>query len=131
VFTKTRRAIDYYPPAADNGWLELAETSVFTRQITALLDDEEYREFQNELVANPAQGPRIKGGGGIRKIRVGVGSHGKRGGARIIYYWAMKTDLILLLFAFAKNERADLTRKQISQLAKMVKEEFGNESESD
>lgn len=32
--------------------------------------------------------------------------------------------MILLLFAYAKNELADLTPKQVSQLAKLVKEEF-------
>ena len=37
--------------------------------------------------------------GGIRKIRVAVGSRGKRGGARVIYHWAVRKDLILLLFA--------------------------------
>ncbi len=46
-------------------------------------------------------------------VRVAVGSRGKSGGARVIYY--------------PKNVRADLTPKQISQLAKVVKEEFGDE----
>ena len=60
----------------------------------------------------------------IRKIRVAVGSRGKRGGARVIYYWAVRKDLILLLFAYPKNVSADLTPKQVAQLAKVVKEEF-------
>jgi hypothetical protein len=64
------------------------------------------------------------GRGGIRKIRIAVGSRGKRGGARIIYYWAVRKDLILLLYAYPKNMLADLSRKQVTQLAKMVKEEF-------
>ena len=56
-----------------------------------------------------------------------VGSRGKSGGARVIYYWAVRRDVILLLYAYPKNVRADLTPKQIVQLAKVVKEEFGNE----
>ena len=40
--------------------------------------------------ATPGLGTLIKGGGGIRKIRVAVGSRGKRGGARVIYYWAVR-----------------------------------------
>jgi len=67
--------------------MELIETSTFTRQIIALLRDEEYGEFQSRIAANPELGARIKGGGGIRKARVAVGSRGKRGGARVIYYW--------------------------------------------
>ena len=107
--------------------MELIETSTFTRQITALLGDEEYGGFQSRLAANPQLGPLIKGGGGIRKIRVAVGSRGKRGGARVIYYWAVRRDLILLLYAYPKNVTADLTAKQVSQLATVVKEEFSDE----
>ena len=36
-------------------------------------------------------------------------------------------DLILLLSAYSKNVAADLTPKRVSQLAKVVKEEFGDE----
>ena len=70
------------------------------------------------------------GGGGIRKIRVAVGSRGKRGGARVIYYWAVRKDVILLLFAYPKNVSADLTPKQVAQLAEVVKEEFRDETEN-
>lgn len=67
----------------------------------------------------------IKGSGGIRPARVAVGSRGKSGGARVIYYWAVRQDMILLLYAYPKNVRADLPPKQVFQLAKFVKEEFG------
>jgi hypothetical protein len=107
--------------------VELIETSIFTRQITALLSDEEYGGFQSRIAANPELGALIKGGGGIRKVRVAVGSRGKRGGARVIYYWAVRQDVIMLLYAYAKNAAADLTPKQVSQLAKVVKKEFGSE----
>ena len=59
--------------------MELIETFTFTRQITGLLSDEDYGAFQSRLAANPGLGALIKGGGGIRKIRVAVGSRGKRG----------------------------------------------------
>ncbi len=53
--------------------MELVETSVFTKQVTTLLSDDEYRRFQVALVRNPGLGNVIKGGGGIRKTRVAVG----------------------------------------------------------
>ncbi len=108
--------------------MELIETPTFTRQMTALLSDEDYGEFQSRLAANPGLGALIKGGGGIRKIRVAVGSRGKRGGARVIYYWAVRKDVILLLYAYPKNVSADLTPRQVAQLGKVVKEEFRDES---
>lgn len=108
--------------------MELIETPTFTRQITALLSDGDYGAFQSQLAANPGLGALIKGGGGTRKVRVAVGSRGKRGGARVIYYWAVRRDLILLLYAYPKNVSADLTPKQVAQFAKVVKEEFRDEA---
>ena len=110
--------------------VELIETSTFTRQITALLSDEEYEELQSRLAARPGLGALIKGGGGIRKIRAAVGSRGKRGGVRVIYYWAVRKDLILLLYAYAKNVSAALTPRQVTRLAKVVKEEFSDEAKT-
>jgi len=107
--------------------MELIETSIFTRQITALLSDEDYARFQVRLAVNPLLGDLIKGGGGIRKVRVAAGGRGKRGGARVIYYWAARHDWILLLYAYSKTVTSDLTPRQVSQLAKAVREEFGNE----
>lgn len=103
---------------------EFIETSVFTRQITALLNDDEYRQFQSALAANPAAGVLIRGGGGIRKVRIAIGGRGTSGGARVIYYWAVEKDAILLVFAYAKNVAAELTAKQTVELAKLVKQEF-------
>jgi hypothetical protein len=59
--------------------VELVETSTFTKQITALLDDEAYGEFQSRIAANPDLGALIKGGGGKRDppaLRVSEERHG-------------------------------------------------------
>ena len=58
------------------------------------MDEESYRGLQNELIANPGIGKIIQGSGGIRKIRWGGSGRGKRGGSRIIYYWATSKDQI-------------------------------------
>lgn len=87
----------------------------------------EYRQLQSRLTAKPQAGALIKGGGGIRKIRVAVGSRGKSGGARVIYYWAVRRAVIVLLYAYPKNMAADLTPKQVSRLAGAVKKEFADE----
>lgn len=83
--------------------MELIETPTFTRQIRELLADDDYREFQSRLAANPELGALIKGSGGIRKIRVGLSGRGKRGGARVIYYWAVRKNLILIAFRLSKE----------------------------
>jgi hypothetical protein len=69
-------------------------------------------------------GKIIKGSGGLRKLRWSAKGHGKSGGVRIIYYWFTTHDTILLLFAYAKNERDDLTREQLEQLRRAMEGEY-------
>jgi hypothetical protein len=103
------------------------ETSIFTKKIATLLNDEEYRALQNVLVEMPGSGDIIQGSGGIRKIRWGASGRGKRGGARIIYYWASQQDQIFMLYAYLKNERDDLSNDQLLLLKQAVELEFKNE----
>ncbi len=105
----------------------IIETSVFTKKITALLSDDEYRLFQNALVESPGSGDIIQGSGGIRKIRWKSNGRGKRGGTRIIYYWATNDDQLLMLYAYPKNEMESLTKDQLLILKKTVVLEFKNE----
>ncbi|WP_394061209.1 type II toxin-antitoxin system RelE/ParE family toxin [Alcaligenes sp. WGS1538] len=98
------------------------ETSIFTRQITALLSDDEYRRLQHALLENPAKGDVIPGGGGIRKVRFPRAGTGKSGGLRVIYYWVSSDDQILMLLAYPKNEQENLTAGQLTQLRALIKE---------
>ncbi|MDB4883602.1 MAG: hypothetical protein JWL95_2368 [Gemmatimonadetes bacterium] len=42
----------------------------------------------------------------------------------MIYYWAVEDHVCYMLYAYAKNERGDLTPAQIKTLARLVREEF-------
>ena len=66
----------------------------------------------------------MPGGGGIRKLRCAAPGRGKRGGLRVIYYWAAAEYVCYMLYAYTKNEQGDLTPAQIRVLAKLVREEF-------
>jgi len=102
----------------------IKETSVFTRQVNDLLDHESYRLLQLRLVADPEAGQLIPGTGGLRKIRWQGSGRGKRGGVRVIYYWATRDAVVLLLLMYGKNEQDDLTPAQKKVLAALVREEF-------
>jgi hypothetical protein len=80
----------------------IIETTVFTRRVAELLSDDEYRELQATLVKRPKAGPVIPGSGGIRKLRWRASGHGKRGGARVIYYWATEQENTLMLLYIQK-----------------------------
>ncbi len=102
----------------------IIETSFFTRQIQKLLTDEEYRHLQTELANHPDRGDVIPGSSGLRKIRWSVQGRGKRGGIRVIYYWAVRQDRLLMLMAYAKNEQENLTHDQLKILRKTVETEY-------
>ncbi|HEU0053756.1 MAG TPA: type II toxin-antitoxin system RelE/ParE family toxin [Longimicrobium sp.] len=103
----------------------ILETPVFTRQVLSSESDEEYRELQLALVANPELGPLVPGGGGLRKVRWRAEGPGKRGGYRVIYYWAVDPQIIVMLYMYAKNQMADLTPEQTRLLRRAVEQEFG------
>ena len=59
------------------------ETPIFTKLVTDLIPDDEYRKIQLALVLRPKAGKIIPGSGGLRKIRCKRGGRGKRGGLRV------------------------------------------------
>ena len=91
------------------------------------MSDDSYRELQNTLIACPETGKIIKGSGGIRKVRWGTDDQGKRGGIRVIYYWAANANQIFMLMVYPKKERDNLTEQQLLLLKKIVEREFKNE----
>lgn len=102
----------------------IVETSIFTRQVIELLTDDEYRDLQELLAGRPDAGSIIIGSGGLRKVRWGIRGRGKRGGTRVIYYWAVRQEQLLMLFVYPKNEMDDLSREQLKTLRKIIEEEY-------
>jgi hypothetical protein len=105
--------------------MRFVETPIFTKIITQLLDDDDdYRRLQSALMLRPEQGPVIRSAGGLRKVRWAKAGSGKRGGLRVIYYWAAAETAFYMLYAYSKNEQDDLTLSQARMLGRLVREEF-------
>ena len=102
----------------------IIETSIFSRQVQALLSDEEYRQLQLALILQPDMGAIIPGSGGLRKARWSLAGRGKRSGVRTIYYWAVSENQMLMLLMYAKNEQDNLTREQLKVLRRIIEEEY-------
>ena len=102
--------------------MEFIETPTFTRLLTDLLSDDEYRALQNVLVENPERGDILKGGGGIRKLRHALPGRGKSGGVRAIYYWIKDDHQIYMLLIYPKSKKDNLTDQETALLRELVKE---------
>ena len=104
--------------------MTFVETPIFTRTIVEILADDEFRLLQVALLLRPESGRVIPGSGGLRKLRWAPNDRGKRGGIRIIYYWDETTETCFLLYAYLKNERDNLSAKQLKILSRLVREEL-------
>ena len=101
---------------------DFIETARFTKRIVKLLSDDEYAKIQLFICEFPDFGKIIKGSGGMRKARCRIEGRGKSGGARIIYYWVVSREQILMLDIYAKNEKEDLSPDEIKMLRREVEE---------
>jgi hypothetical protein len=102
--------------------LEFREFREFTKTISEIATDSELFELQDELCKDPGKGDLIPKTGGARKIRMRLPHRGKRGGARVIYYWQDICGVIWFLKAYAKNEASDLTEKEKKAIFGIINE---------
>ena len=88
----------------------------------SLLSSDEQDAIVNLIAYEPTCGNLIPGTGGLRKVRVGRGGSGKRGGARVIYYFYNANFPALLVAIYAKNEKADVSAQGKRKFTALVKE---------
>ena len=103
------------------------ETPYFTRFCEEHCGDEDLRSLQDLLLKRPDAGDLMTGTKGLRKLRWALPGRGKRGGARVIYYWRSAEGRIYLLYAYAKNVQSDLTDAQRKLLVQWISKELDDE----
>lgn len=104
--------------------VRIVYTTLYERKVSAILTAAERIAIENEIASNPTLYPVIPGTGGIRKARAARGGKGKRGGARIAFYFWQVESTIFMLTAYAKSDQEDLhadEKKQIKLLVEALK----------
>ncbi len=92
------------------------ETPTFQKQAEKLWTEDERLAFIDWIAENPLVGDVIPGADGARKVRWGRGGAGKSGGARVIYFNLTEREVVLLVAAYAKADRANMLPAEIKKV---------------
>jgi len=76
--------------------------------------------MERHIADDPERHPCIPGGSGMWKARWARPGGGKRGGVRVIYYFAAP-DAVYFIAIYAKNEKENLSDTEKQALAKILR----------
>jgi len=99
----------------------VVETPEFLAAARKLLDENEREALIEHLAYNPTNGDLVPGTGGVRKLRWALAGRGKRGGARVIYFFHSARMPLFALTAYPKNERANLSDQDRNDFRRLTK----------
>ena len=94
------------------GFITVAETPLFVRQAEKVWTEAEREEFVSFIARNPDAGDIIPETGGVRKVRWSREGAGKRGGVRVIYFYAHSARPLYLLMIYAKSRQENLSAEE-------------------
>lgn len=100
-----------WTPVPEN-LLNFIELRSFTQSWHELdLTDDDLLALQLTIMARPKRHPVVAGTGSLRKMRFAPasGRHGKHGGMRICYVYLEDYSTVLLVLAYSKSDRDDLS----------------------
>lgn len=98
----------------------IVELPEFQKRASDLLNDLEKTSIINYLAFHPLAGDLMQGTGGIRKLRWAAQGRGKSGGVRVVYYYQNMAMPLFLLTVFGKGEKANLSKSERNELAKLT-----------
>ena len=100
--------------------ITIAELPLFEADAKVVFTEPEYESLILFLADHPDAGDLIPDTGGVRKLRWRARGQGKRGGARVIYYFRDLNAPLYLLAVYAKGEKLNLTEAEKKQMRRLV-----------
>ena len=103
--------------------MRIVQTTRYLRDLKRLgASASEIGRLEQTIANNPEAGAVIPGLGGVRKLRFALGGKGKRGGGRAIYFLMVSEDVAVMLFAYAKSDKEDMTPAEKKVALALMKE---------
>jgi hypothetical protein len=99
----------------------VVETIGYLADAQGVFTAAEREELDLHLAANPSAGDLMPGTVGARKRRWAAKGKGKRGGARVITYFADRGLPVFSLACFAKGEKTDMSPHERAELRTALK----------
>jgi hypothetical protein len=100
--------------------MTVIETEAFVAASGRLMSEEERAKLVAFVASDPEAGDSIPETGGVRKLRWAIRERGKRGGARVIYYFHSQRLPLVMLDIYAKNEKSNLTQAERQAMKKKI-----------
>jgi hypothetical protein len=100
--------------------LEVVETDGFAKDARKIFTEDELGALHQHFGTLRELGNVISGSGGLRKARWSALNKGKRGGARVIYYYGGDHMPIFMIAIYTKSEKSDMTKAELKAATKLT-----------
>ena len=104
-------------------FVKIVRTHCYVKDIKKLkASAEDVDAMERMVAADSFVGAVIRGLKSVRKARFRIGNRGKSGGGRAIYYVVMAGDTVLMITAYAKAEKEDLSPDDRKAILRVLEE---------
>lgn len=98
----------------------VVETREFQREAARLYAPDEVERIVEYVTYHPTAGVVMPGTNGVRKLRWAAGGKGRRGGARVVFFYHSERMPVFLFTVYAKGAKSDLTPTERGELRRIV-----------
>jgi hypothetical protein len=103
--------------------VKIVRTHRYVKDIRKLKASAEDVDVMERMIAtDPFVGALIQGLKGVRKARFRIGNRGKSSGGRAIYYVMIEGDAALMITAYAKANKKDLSSDDRTSILRILEE---------